>query len=62
MKYQMNMFGIGVGYFFGFSPNPLEKIMRHFSEKSDWDRMAEDWSKIGLDIKNAYEAGQKTNI
>jgi hypothetical protein len=56
------MFAQGICYFFGFSPNPADSVLRHFSEKSDMDRIAGDWQRIGLDIKKAYEAGQKANI
>ncbi|MDR3351041.1 MAG: hypothetical protein LBN98_05305 [Prevotellaceae bacterium] len=59
MKYQMTMFMMGICYFFGFSTNPADSILRYFNEKSDMDRIAGDWQKIGLDIKKAYEVGQK---
>ena len=55
----MTMFMTGICYFFGFSTNPTDDILRHFNEKSDKDRIAGDWQKVGLDIKNAYEAGKK---
>jgi hypothetical protein len=59
MKYQLTMFIQGICYFFGFSTNPADSVLRHFNEKSDMDKIAGDWQKIGFDIKNAYEAEHK---
>jgi hypothetical protein len=59
MEYQTTIFMKSVSYFFGFSANPLDSMLHYFHEKSDSDRIAGDWRKIGLDIKNAYETEQK---
>ncbi len=41
--------------FFGLSQDPMNAILHERNKKSDADRLAEDWHKVGQYITNAYE-------
>ena len=51
----------GVLYFFGLSSNnPVENIKSKIFDKSDAERLSDDWYKIGNDIRKSYEACKAT--
>jgi hypothetical protein len=48
----------GILYFFGLEKNPAESFLEETRKKTDAERMAEDWQKIGNDIRKIYDYGK----
>jgi hypothetical protein len=44
----------GILYFFGLDKNPVQRILDEYKAKTDADRLAEDWRKVGEDIRKVY--------
>jgi hypothetical protein len=49
----------GLLYFFGLEKNPIRHILDEYRAKSDADRLAEDWYKVGDDIRKIYDKETK---
>jgi hypothetical protein len=50
----------GILYFFGLGKNPVLCILDEYRSKSDAEKLAGDWYKVGDDIQKVY--GEETNI
>jgi hypothetical protein len=44
----------GILYSFGLDKNPILCFLDEYKTKSDADRLAGDWYKVGEDIRKAY--------
>lgn len=51
----MNTFIKGILFFFSLEENPIFQYMEEMKKKSDADRIAEDWIKVGNDLKKAMK-------
>lgn len=57
----MSTFLKGILFFFSLEENPIFQHLEEMKEKSDSDRMAEDWIKVGNDLKKVMK-GQQGNV
>jgi hypothetical protein len=60
MKHSDFSFIHGFLYFFGLAPNPSESFREKLIQKSDTQRLMDDWHKIGNDLIKSYETCKKS--
>jgi len=49
----------GFLYTFGLSDNPVKKVKRKISSRSDNYAISKDWHQVGVDIKNAFDESKE---